>query len=130
MKSVTDENTLILQARMHGISKSTLHDHISENVTDGDKPGPDQLLSPAEEELSNFLIEIAQAGYRKTRKEIRNIAGRVTVDKKRRKTPDISYGWFQRFMQRFLHLSYQKGDSTANVRMNYLSKEVISDYFH
>ena len=93
MKSVTDENTLILQARMHYISKSTLHDHISENVTDGDKPGPDQLVSPAEEEeLSNFLIEIAQAGYRKTRKEIRNIAGRVTVDKKRRKTPDISHG--------------------------------------
>ena len=92
MKSVTDENTLILQARMHGISKSTLHDHISENVTHGDKPGPDQLLSPAEEEEPlNFLIEIAQAGYRKTRKEIRNIAGRVTVNKKRRKTPDMIY---------------------------------------
>ena len=97
MKPVTDENTLILQARMHGISKSTLHNHISENVTDGDKPGPDQLLSPAEEEeLPNFLIEIAQAGYRKSRKEIRNIAGRVTVDRKRRKTPDITHGWFQR----------------------------------
>ena len=132
MKSVTDENTPILQAaRMHGISKSTLHDHISENVTHDDKPGPDQLLSPAEEEeLSNFLIRIAQAGYRKTRKEIRNITGRVAVDKKRRKTPDISHGWFQRFMQRYLHLSYQKGDSIANVRMNCLSKEVISDYFH
>ena len=85
------------------ISKSTLHNHISQNVTHGDKPGPDQLLSPAEEEeLSNFIIEIAQAGYRKTRKEIRNIIGRVTVDKKRRKTPDISHGWFQRCMQTYV----------------------------
>ena len=49
---------------MHGIPKSTLHDRISGNVTHGDKPGPDQLLSPAEEEeLSNFLVEVAQAGY-------------------------------------------------------------------
>ena len=113
------------------ISKSTLHNHISQNVTHGDKPGPDQLLSPAEEEeLSNFIIEIAQAGYRKTRKEIRNIIGRVAVDIKRRKIPDVSHGWFQRFMQTYLYLSYQKDDFTANVRMNCLSKEVISDYFH
>ena len=35
---------------MHGVPKSTLHDRISGNVTHGDKPGPDQLLSPAEKE--------------------------------------------------------------------------------
>ena len=32
-------------------------------------------------------------------------------------------------MQRHPHLSYRKGDPMANVRMNCLSKEVISDYF-
>ena len=32
-------------------------------------------------------------------------------------------------MQRNPHLSYRKGDPTANVRMNCLSKEVITDYF-
>ena len=54
MKSVMDENTPISRAaEMHGVPKSTLHDRISGNVTHGDKPGPDQLLSPAkEEELS------------------------------------------------------------------------------
>ena len=73
---------------------------------------------------------VAQAGYVKTRKQIRNIAGRVAVDKKRRKTLDVSHGWFQRFMQRYPDLSYRKGDPTANVRMNCLNKEVISEYFH
>ena len=67
MKSVINENTPILQAaKMHGVLKSTLHDRISGNVVHGDKPGPDPLLSPAEEEeLSNFLIEVAQTGYGK-----------------------------------------------------------------
>ena len=32
-------------------------------------------------------------------------------------------------MQMHLHLSYWKNDPAANVRMNCLSKEVISDYF-
>ena len=51
MKSIMDENTPISQAaEMHGVPKSTLHNRISRNVTHGDKPGPDQLLSPAEEE--------------------------------------------------------------------------------
>ena len=54
MKSVMEKNTPISQAaEMHGVPKLTLHDRISGNVTHGDKPGPDQLLSPAkEEELS------------------------------------------------------------------------------
>ena len=77
----------------------------------------------------NFLIEVAQAGYGKTSKEIRQIAGRVAVDKGRKKTPNVSYGWFHRFLQRQPQLSYRKGDPTANVRMNCLSKQVISEYF-
>ena len=53
----------------------------------------------------------------------------VAVDKGRRSKPIVSEGWFQRFMQRQSHLSYRRGDPTANVRMNCLTKEVISDYF-
>ena len=86
-----------------------MHDRISGKVSHGVKPGPDQLLSPAEEEeFSKFLIEVAQAGCGKTRKEVRSIAGRVAVDKKRRKMTVVSHGWFQRFMQRQPHLSYRR----------------------
>ena len=67
----------------------------------------------------------------KTRKEVRHIDGTVAVDKKKKRHPmyHMPIGWFQRFMQRHPHLSYRKGDPTANVRMNCLSKEMISDYF-
>jgi len=53
----------------------------------------------------------------------------VAVDKGVKDKPVVSYGWFQRFMQRQPQLSYQKGDPTANVRMNCLNREVITDYF-
>ena len=67
MKFVIDENTPISRAaKVHGVPKSTLHNHISGNVVHGDKPGPGQLFSPVEEEeLSNILIEVAQTGYEK-----------------------------------------------------------------
>ena len=71
MKSIIDENTPVSRAaKIHGVPKSTLHDGISGKVCHGDKPGPEQLLSPVEEEeFANFLIEVAQAGYGKTRKK-------------------------------------------------------------
>ena len=100
---------------MHGISKLTLHDHISGNVTNGDKPGPYQLLSQAKEkELSNLLVEVAQAGYGNTTKQIRNTAGRVAVDKKRREILDVSHGWFGSFMLRHPDLLYQKDELTVD----------------
>ena len=76
ISSVVDENTPILRAaRKHGIPKSTLHDRISGKVEHGKKPGPKQLVSAAEEEFSSFLIEVSRAGYGKTRKEVKSVAG-------------------------------------------------------
>ena len=131
MKAVTDENIPILRAaKKYDVPKSTLHDRISGKVSHGDKPGPKPLLSPIEEgEFADFLVEVAQAGYGKTRKEVRQIAGSVAVDKGKKKAPEVSHGWFQRFLQRQPQLSYRRGDPTANVRMNCLNQEVISDYF-
>ena len=56
MKSVTDENSPILQAaKKYDVPKSTLHDRISGKVHHGDKPGPKPLLSAVEEsEFANF----------------------------------------------------------------------------
>ena len=56
-------------------------------------------------------------------------AGSVAVDKGKKNTPEVSHGWFQRFLQRQPHLLYRKGDPTANVRMNCLNSEVITDHF-
>ena len=132
MKDVADGNMTVLRAgKKRGVPKSTLHDRISGKGNHGDKPGPKPLLSAAEEsEFANFLVEVSQAGYGKTRREVRQIAGRVAVDKGKRDKAIVSHGWFRRFMLRQPQLSCRKGDPTANVRMNCLTKEVvIADYF-
>ena len=129
---VTDRSMPVLRAaKKHGVPKSTLHDRISGKVSHGEKPGPKPLLTAAEEsEFADFLVEVSQAGYGKTRREVRQIAGRVAVDKGKKDKAMVSHGWFRRFLLRQPHLSYRKGDPTANVRMNCLTKEVITDYFN
>ena len=54
------------------------------------------------------------------------MTGRVTVDKGVKDKPIVSHGWF---IQCQPQLSYQKGDPTANIKVNCLNKEVITDYF-
>ena len=67
-----------------------MHDRISGKVSHGDKPGPKPLLSAVEEgEFANFLVEVAQAGYGKTRKEVRYIAGSVDVTENNRGEGDL-----------------------------------------
>ena len=49
--------------------------------------------------------------------------GQLTTNKK------LSDGWFRRFMERQPHLFMCKGDPTANVRMDCLTKETMDAYF-
>ena len=41
----------------------------------------------------------------------------------------ISDGWFRRFMERQPYLRLRKGDATANVRMDYVNKETMTECF-
>ena len=67
MKSVTDKNIPVSRAaKIHGVPKLISHNCISGKVCHGDKPGPEQLLSLAEEEqFTNPLNEVAQAELEK-----------------------------------------------------------------
>ena len=112
------------------IPKTTLHDRISGKVLHGSKPGPKPYFSPTEEkEMANFLFDVAKAGYGKTRKEVRQIAGMAAHDKGRIDHSQVSHGWFKRFLQRQPQLSYRRGDPTANVRMDCLNKDTMTQYF-
>ena len=122
--------SLSLAAKVHNVPRSTLHDRISGRVLHGHTPGPKPYLLNAEEnEFANFLVDVPKAGYGKTRQQVCNIAGMTAHDKGKVTSPVVSCGWFRRFLQRQPHLSYRRGDPTANVRMNCLTKEVITDYF-
>ena len=123
--------TVFRPTKIYNVPKSTLHDRISGKVRHGDKPGPKPYLSSTEEkELADFLVDVAKVGYGRTRKQVCTIAGSCAHDKGRLESPVVaSHGWFVRFMQRQPQLSVRKGDPTANVRMECLTEEVISDYF-
>ena len=118
-------------ATQFGVPRTTLLDHVRSKVVHGKNPGPKLFLVPSEEkELSQFLVDVAQAGYGKTRRQVMTIAESVARDKGilepgRR----ISLGWFEHFMKRQPQLSLRKGDVTANVRMDSVNPEAMSQYF-
>ena len=79
--------------------------------------------------MSQFLVDVAQAGYGKTRRQIMTTAENVAHEKGTLKPGcRISRGWFERFMKRQPQLSLRKGDATANVRMNCVDPEAMSQY--
>ena len=51
-----------------GVPRSTLQDRVNGKVIHGTKPGPKPSTSE-ETELSQFLIDVAEAGYGKTRSQ-------------------------------------------------------------
>ena len=69
MEAVKEGRCSISQAaRAHGVPYTTLHDRLSGRVSHGINPGPRPYLSKCEEkDLSEFLVEVAKAGYGKSR---------------------------------------------------------------
>ena len=69
MKAVNEKHSSISQAaRDYGVPCTTLHDRLSSKITHGVNPGPRPYLSKCEEnDLSTFLVEVAKAGYGKSR---------------------------------------------------------------
>ena len=66
------------------------------------KPGPKPYLTREEEnEFAEFLAETSKAGYRKSRKQVINIAENVAQDKGILGTDSkLSNGWYYHFMER------------------------------
>ena len=131
LDAVKNGESILRAAREHGVPRQTLRDRVNGKVVHGTKPGPKPFLSSTEEnELSNFLLDVAKAGYGKSRKQVKDLAEAVARDKGRLTTSKkLSDGWFRRFMERQPHLSMRKGDPTANVRMDCLTKETMDAYF-
>ena len=76
-----------------------------------------------------FIVDVAKAGYGKTRKEIKAIAENVAKEKGIIRSKKVTDGWFKRFMNRHPKLSLRKGDATANVRMDCLNLDTMKQYF-
>ena len=82
LEAVKQGEPILRAAWTHGIPRSTLQDRVHGKVTHGAQPGPRPYLAPAEEkELAMFIVDVAKAGYGKTRKQIKAIAENVAVEK-------------------------------------------------
>ena len=82
LEAVRQGTSTFRAAKLYGVPRSTLQDRVSGRVRHGTKPGPKPYLSCKEEgELSNFITEVAKAGYGKTRRDIKLIAENVAREK-------------------------------------------------
>jgi len=132
IEAVKNGTAVLRAAREHGVPRTTLHDRIPGRVIHGMKPGPRPYLAATEENelsLSIFLVDTAKAGYGKSRQEVKGLVEKVARDKGVLKKSKVTDGWFKRFLERQPTLSLRKGDATANVRMDCLSKETMLQYF-
>jgi len=117
-------------ARRFSVPRQTLGDRVSGRVAHGTKPGPKPYLTREEEsEFADFLVETSKAGYGKSRKQVINIAGNVAQDKGILEADcKLSNGWYYRFMERQGVLTLRKGDLIANVRMECLNENTMTEY--
>ena len=80
--AVKGGENVLRAAKQFGVPRQTLGDRVSGKVVHGTKPGQKPFLTSVEEnELSTFLVDVAKAGYGKTRKQIMGLAESVARDK-------------------------------------------------
>jgi len=109
LEAVKQGEPILRAARTHGVPRTTLQDRVHGKVTHWARPGPRPYLAPAEEkELSMFIVEVAKAGYGKTRKQIKAIAENVAVEKGTIRSKKHSNGWFNSSWIGILSSHYEK----------------------
>ena len=59
---------------------------------------PPYLNKEEESELAQFVAEVSEIGYGKTRKQIKGMVEKVASEKGLLKKKQISDGWFRRFL--------------------------------
>ena len=117
-------------ADLHGVPRSTLKDRLSGRVKHGTNPGPKPYLTVEEEaELTSHLLQAADIGFGKTRRDVKCIVETYAQQKKVLKGSVVSDGWWNRYLKRNPKISLRSGDSTAGVRMDAVNAENMKAYF-
>ena len=117
-------------ADLHGVPRSTLKDRLSGRVKHGTKPGPKPYLSAEEEaELTSHLLQAADLGFGKIRRDVKCIVETYARQKNTLKGAAISDGWWNKYLKRNPEISLRCGDSTAGVRMDAINTDNMKAYF-
>ena len=115
-------------AELHGIPRSTLHDHVSGRIHLNAKPGPSPYLSlEEEEELVSFLVKCAKIGYPHTRQQILGIVQEIVNS--RNSDVVVTNGWWERFRQRHPHITLRTAVPLSYVRAMAQDQQSIDRYY-
>ena len=69
-------------AALHGIPKTMLKDRVSGCIAHGFKLGPKPYLTSQEEnQLAEYLLEVADTGYGKTHKQVKAVVEEIAKEK-------------------------------------------------
>ena len=110
-----------------GVPKSTLHDRIFGKVQEGAVSGPQAYLTKEEEDsLVHFLVECAQFGFPRTRKQVISIAQSVAI--KQQDGVEVSSGWWQSFRHRHPEIVLRKPEALSRTR--YIPQSTIDQYYN
>ena len=90
-------------AEQHGVPRTMpLRDHISGHVQHEKKPGPE---SEEEEDLVNFIEEVAEVGFGQTSKQIKAMVEQTAHEKQVLRNKNISDGWLDVSCRVVCHIS-------------------------
>ena len=132
--SVLKENKGLREAaRLYNIPTETLRRHVSGAVSLHCRPGPATVLTEEEEEkLANYLVKMADIGFRVTREGIMGIAYSI-VEKTGRSHPfkngTAGRAWFEGFMRRHPNLN-EEIKKSASSAPTVLNKNTASEPFN
>ena len=82
IQAVKDGTGINRAADIHGVPKTTLKDRINGHNAYCSNPGPKSYLTNKEQtQLSEYLLEVSEAGYGKTRKQVIAMVDAVAKEK-------------------------------------------------
>ena len=120
-------------SRLYNVPLETLRRRVTGAVELGCRPGPPTVLNESEEEqLSQYLVQMADVGFGLTREDIMRLAFNI-AEKSGRKHPfsgnKAGRGWFEGFKARHPKLTLRTPQPLSYCRALCSNQEVIDDFF-
>ena len=127
IEAVDKGTTIRCASEMYGVPRSTLSDYISGKVSMEGRSGALYLTLEEEAELEKFLVQSADIGYPRTRKDILGLVQQILDNKGIGVT--VTTGWFERFRQCHPHLVFKTAVPLSHARAMATDTSVLNRYF-
>lgn len=109
-----------------GVPAAVLHPRVHQRITMTARPGVHATLTPQQEQdLVNFVLELADRGFGKDVVEIRRLATSMSTNP----TFKATTSWWRRFHQRHPELARRRAQGFERLRAQAMNPGLIKHYF-